>query len=102
HSHRRGGRDGLVTVAPVSGHLPAPPTLSVLHPPLRGGRGTAGQSPARAARASSRHSAKVWRDRASRTAGTQTGAIDRLVTPRPARTGASPGSPAASPQTPTG
>src|SRR5690606_38538365 len=55
------------------------------------------QWPARAARARSWHSSMVRRDRASRTAGTQMGAMDRLVTPSPARIGASLGSPAASP-----
>src|SRR5690606_5768981 len=65
-------------------------------------RAAAASSASRAAFAMPRHSSTVWVARACRTAGRQAGAIDRLVTPRPASTSASRGSPAASPHTPTG
>ena len=55
-----------------------------------------------AARARRRHSSRVTPASASRTAGIARGDIDRLLTPRPTSTGASVGSEAASPQTPTG
>src|SRR5699024_3603626 len=64
-------------------------------------RACSGPSAASANSANRRHWSRVCRARAYRTAGNAAGTADRLVTPRPTRTGANSGSAAASPHTPT-